>query len=744
MSRISIRTESVKERLPDIVAYGAAIFVSILISAVVLDLRHANLTVPFDYGGSDSYTFMQAFKDIGETGSVDANLRIDAPLQAGFQRDPQILYLPILFVRFLFLFFHDFGAVLNAYFLLGFPLTAVCALYALRTIGFSYFAAFVPALLYAFLPYHMFRGEHHLLIGAYFVVPLAILVAFWIAGGRPLFRRRSGTWLPSVSREGALAILFCVVLGSYHPYYAFFALFVFLLAAAYGSVAFNLWQGVADGAVTIGITLGAFALNVAGYVISKGTALPAAWSRSPAEGEIFGLKFIQLLLPIPAHRIAELAQFRQYYAATAPLVNENGMASLGSVGSIGLLLLLVVLLLPFRTKPNDVLKQSAVLAGGCFLLATIGGLGSLFNYLVIPDVRAYNRISVYIAFFSLVAVAWLLEKARERWVRNLLGRRISVGALALLLVLGVADQSSPAMVPNYAANAAEYRSDRAFVQTIESSLPPGSAVFELPYTLYPDSEELVPAGTSPYWMFKGYLHSNGLRWSYGALKGSDDDAWLRALSSLPVAKLLPKLVVAGFDGIYIERPLYADQAAERTLESDLSRALLEAPPAGADGTQAFFSLDGVRKAEMSRSGAEFARARALMPPLFLRVVSGCQETQRSPGHAWRWCGKRAVLAIDNLTAVTKRGVLEGVIGSASGVSGAIDVHPRLGSGRLGVSSKQQPMRIEVTAPPGISLVDFDATLLPASAMNGSSYFFLDLELFDAETGDATDFYSFRI
>jgi hypothetical protein len=725
----------------DAVAYVGVMIVTIAISAIVLDLRHADLAVPFDYSGSDSYTFMQAFKNIQETGSIDVNPRIGAPLHAGFQGDPQILSLPILLARLLFLFLRDFGTALNVYFLLSFPLTAACTLYALRALGFSYFTAVVPAILYTFLPYHILRGESHLLIAAYFLVPLAVLIALWIAGGRPLFPWGVGRRVPSVSNEGALAILVCVLIGTYHPYYAFFALFVFLLAAAYGFVAFGS-QSLVDGAATIGITVLAFVTNMAGYVIRNGTALPTAWNRTPTEAEFFGLKFIQLLLPIPAHRIGVLAQFRHNYDTTAPMVYENSMASLGIVGSLGFVLLLFVLLLPFRMKPSDLLKQSAVLAYGCFVLATIGGLGSLFNYVVTPDIRAYNRISVYIAFFSFIAVAWALERGQRR-LRSRGARGLSVAGLALLLILGVADQSSPTMVPNYAANAATYRSDDSFARAIEGSLPPRSAVFQLPYTPYP-YDRLFPAGISPYWSFKGYLHSNGLRWSYGAIQGSEDDNWIRSLSLLPVATLLPKLVVAGFDGIYIERPAYSDQKAERALESDLSKVLREAPLVSDNRLLAFYSLEPFRKAEIARlSEAGFARAQKLLPPLLMGVVSGCSDTEDSAAHLWRWCGKHAVLAISNLTAVTKRGMLSGTIHGAPGVAGMISLRAGAESGQLRVSSKTEPIHVGLTAPPGTSLLDFEATFPPAATRRGPLYYsFLDLKLFDQTTGDETDFYSY--
>ena len=44
------------------------------------------------------------------------------------------------------------------------------------------------------------------------------------------------------------------------------------------------------------------------------------------------------------------------------------------------------------------------------LLATIGGFGSLFAFLVSPDIRAYNRITGFLAFFALVAVGIALDR----------------------------------------------------------------------------------------------------------------------------------------------------------------------------------------------------------------------------------------------------------------------------------------------------------------------------------------------
>src|SRR5262249_35020786 len=53
----------------------------------------------------------------------------------------------------------------------------------------SYGPALAGSLLFAFLPYHFGRGEAHLFLSAYYLVPLMVLVVLWLYRGEgPLFR----------------------------------------------------------------------------------------------------------------------------------------------------------------------------------------------------------------------------------------------------------------------------------------------------------------------------------------------------------------------------------------------------------------------------------------------------------------------------------------------------------------------------------------------------------------------------
>src|SRR5204862_367728 len=79
--------------------------------------------------------------------------------------------------------------------------------------------------------------------------------------------------------------------------------------------------------------------------------------------------------------------------------------SLGLVGSIGFLYLLGRLCLRRPGRGTRLADGLAVLTLAGLLLATVGGLGVVLSLLAAPEIRAYNRIVIFLAFFSFAAVA---------------------------------------------------------------------------------------------------------------------------------------------------------------------------------------------------------------------------------------------------------------------------------------------------------------------------------------------------
>src|SRR5262249_52791199 len=139
------------------------------------------------------------------------------------------------------------------------------------------------------------------------------------------------------------------------------------------------------------------------------------------------------------------------------------------------------------------------------LLGTMGGFGLVFAATVSPMIRAYNRISVYIAFFSLAALALLADAIRRR-LRTRPGRAAFRLALAAALGAGLLDQTTPSLVPDHAGAARVFAGDRAFVRGVEATLPRRAMIFQLPYVPFPENGFVHRM--YDYDHFRPYFHSD--------------------------------------------------------------------------------------------------------------------------------------------------------------------------------------------------------------------------------------------
>jgi phosphoglycerol transferase len=312
-----------------------------------------------------------------------------------------------------------------------------------------------------------------------------------------------------------------------------------------------------------------------------------ATRRPPGSAELYGMKITQLVLPVTRHRLPYLSGVKDIYMRGTLVANENDMVSLGIVGSLGFLTLIGWTIVGgIRVRHAKLLQSLSTLNISALLLATVGGFGSLFSFYVSPQIRGYNRISVYIAFFSLFAVVLSIDSLVRRAVRSKLGRGIFYGALGPLLVLGILDQTSPTYVPLYSQRQADYASDADFVQRIESSAPRGAMIFQLPYTPFPEGPMIHRMIV--YDHLRGYLHSKILRWSFGAMKHREADAWQKQVAAKPPGDLVESLKSAGFHGIYLDRQGYPDQGAG--LEASLAALLHARPVVSANQRLVFFRL----------------------------------------------------------------------------------------------------------------------------------------------------------
>jgi phosphoglycerol transferase len=518
------------------------------------------------------------------------------------------------------------------------------------------------------------------------------MVTLWLA--REELRPRTKKFIASV--------LICILLGSSGVYYPFFFCFLLLVGGALGTLRVHKLRPAVMAVIFTALTTATVIINLSPalyYQYKNGHA--GAMQRVPREAETYGLKISQLLLPITVHRVNALDRFKRVHNANS-MVSENDSTSLGLIGSIGFLALIIQLVLrkELVAGARGLLQDLSAFNLLSVLLTTIGGFGLLFSLYISSAIRCYNRISVYIAFFCFMTIGIFLDTIYRRLRK---GRNIFYAVLAVALVIGFLDQTSLWYVPSYASNKVDFVSDEQFVKQIESSVPAGSMIFQLPYVQFPETPPFNKM--VDYDHFRGYVHSKNLRWSYGSIKNRDVDRAQQGVASLPPEELVQNLVFAGFNGRYIDRFGYEDNAA--ALEAELTNIVKAKPLTSQNGRLLFFNLGNYgRSLREQYSESEWETKKEFsFHPILIDWKGGFSDLETGPVKTWRWCSSQGELRIKNTARLPRTIKLE--MAFATGypeldefiISGLISEQRR-------VNNVSSPFSATVTVPPGESIIVF--------------------------------------
>jgi hypothetical protein len=617
---------------------------SVLSAAWALHLWQAQLSIPLRYTPVDDTKFYLALvKGIVEHGSYLSSSSLGAPFGQQLYDFPQGGDdLSLLLVRALALFSANPSVVVNLFFLSTFALTSFTSHLVLRALGVGAGAAGVVSVLFSLLTYHFFRGESHLLLSAYYGIPLAAYLFLKLLGHDPLFARRApgvphagapgpttrGAWL---SRRTLATVAICAVIGSDNLYYATFAV-IMLGAGTLVMLVVRRWRRALVGVALAALVTACVVANLAPSLLYRAAhggdpVLERSAAFTEASDEGFSLRIADLLLPSPVSRIAPLRKLaNEYDHIIAPNYCEACYATPGTVGTVGFVWLMLCALGTLAGAggwfaARALARNAGVGVIAALAVASVGGVASLIEVFVTPDIRAWNRISVFIAFLSLLAVALALERLVAWLGPERRGRLLARATLLAVLVFGVYDQTSESFVPPYATTARQWRSDSRFVTEIERRLPRGASVFQLPYVPFPEGYPETPVGdtvatySTKYELLRGYLHSKALRWSYGAMKGTPAD-WSAQLAGQPLPYVLAAALAAGFDGLWVD-PAGFEPGKAAQLRSGLRELLGEGPLVSPLGDLWFFDLRPYRsRVERSGHAALLSRLReATLHPL---------------------------------------------------------------------------------------------------------------------------------
>lgn len=528
------------------------------------------LITPFSYSG-DGMAYLWNVQRVIEGAWYFENERSGFPFGSNHLDYPTSDTGSYLALKLLGLAFHTSTSALNLYYLLGFSLCAVAGYLVSRSLGITRHFSIVAALIYAFTSFH-FGRLGHLFFTWYFVAPLFFYVGFRLFSKQLIFI--DDVHDLATKFANAVALLF---LASFGVYYALFGCVVIVLCTSMAATFHRSWRHLCEGLLALGFIVLGVLINVLPslmHIFRNGENREGV-NRLAAESELYALKITQLLLPRGDHRLDAFFEFASRYNGSFPLVTENISASLGVIGSMGFLLLVgVVLIAPFfYFKSKDLVSDNstsflqlrfqvfATLSLGLVLMATLGGFSSLFAMIVSSSIRAWNRVSIFIAFVSVVAFLMAIDFLISKYAKTTFLKIAGLVIAGTILVLGILDQTVKPCHSCQLANTELVKNDKAFIQAIEKSLPKNSAIYQLPYMAYSDNGPVNNLGS--YDQARGHLHSEHLKWSFGGVRGHEGDWFYRKLALLPLNEQVTVVSAMGFAGIYIDRRGYLDGIPEK-------------------------------------------------------------------------------------------------------------------------------------------------------------------------------------
>lgn len=573
---------------------------SLVVFCIIFQIWKVDLTLPaFSYNNDGLFSIF-IIKNIISSGWFMCSDNIGLPHLTerfclyDFPMESDMFH--IIVIKFITLFSDNPFLVANLFFISTFVMTSATAFIALRQFKVSIFTATIIGVLYAFVPYHFTRNVWHLFLSNYMIIPLSVMVGLWIAQDKIaiFYVNAKNQYAVRANKYFLFALLIAILVAGNNVYYAYYSCIIFMLAWFLRGLRSGVFfgKGGFEPIILCGATfVTSFYLYLPTlfYQLNHGFN-PYLAGRGVSASEVFGLKIIDLFMPVANHHISYFSNLRLNFDDQVVAGWERMSESLGLLGSIGFLFLFVWLFgRNFRQKKslvNQTIKQlslnknerdliSYLAEFNIFgvLFSTVGGL-VMFLVLPFPTLRSHARFAIFIAFISLFIIAIIFDKLIEK---KLFGKKLYAQiAVVIVMIFGIFDQvgrgSSEMAQASWIKD--KYYSDSNFIKTIENSVPPKSMIFILPSFGFPENV------SDDYHSVIAYAHSKNLRWSYPVVAGREGFFWQQRVMSLNFGQFIKEIKAVGFVGVYLDEDQYRDQnntTKLMSLKSNL-KSISKTPP----------------------------------------------------------------------------------------------------------------------------------------------------------------------
>jgi len=575
-------------------------FISLVAVYFFLGLKGVDLNIHFRYGGSDAFGGLVAAQNFITGNGRYIYPNMGAPGTVNVANFPDVSNLEYFSMWILSLFIKEPGLLVNIFYILNFSVIAIITTISFRIIKISPISSIVGGVLYSLLMYNFYRGEQHLFLSTYAIVPLACILILWIINGELIFNKNNNTNKNVLkkslilSKKLILSFLFAILIGMTNPYYTFFACLGVIFSIIWNLIEERNFKKIVAPLIILFIILITVFFNLIPFFLNllNGYESGLLGTRSSYEVEYYGLKLTQLLLPVGGHRIPLFAKIRAFYEENISLINnESYGSSLGLFISIGLIISFIVSMCRDKGDQENIsIKHSAVLNIFILILGCIGGFSSFIGAFV-SSIRCYNRLSLFIAFYSLYIVIYYIDSFFfKHKIKNIIKVIIItiIGMLSALDMVGANNSVGGEENQYYIYRKNQYYIHKEFIKKIEDVTPKESMIFQLPFV--PSNHHTEFANIGPYQQFYPFIHSSFLKWSYRAQQGSEIEKWQNKVAHMPIESMLKHLAGIGFMGLYIDKFGYTENEYNN-LRKDINKITKVEPIISKDGRMLYYYLE---------------------------------------------------------------------------------------------------------------------------------------------------------
>lgn len=520
------------------------------------------VNVPFFLDGIDDGHFLSVAKNAIDGNSFWYMNDLGAPFGVARYNFPMLMAFYYDFCYFLGFFTSNVILVNNLYYILTFLFAVFGFILIARELKINYYLALFGGLLFSFTQYHLFRSAQHVTASSYFVITLIFYFCINIVF-KDNFNNRKLEIEDKIKLYSSL-ILSSFFIGSVDIYYAYFGcafIVLSILIALFNKRLVACLRGLYFLFMIFVVLISNLYPSILNSILNGSTKTSA---RDPYEAFYYGLSLVHLFMPKTFGDFHIFSWLTQAYNHSKFFKTEAIINYLGIMGIIGFIILIAVLLIDgfrkFIQKYEDddnkemlnFLSKLNIFALLLGLQSAVGVFIALFGF---TKIRTYNRISVYILMFSILAVIYLINILFKKYFKNF--KQIYIVIFCIVLLCFHVNENNLRKFPqNYNTINNKISSIKEFALNVNNYLKNGAKVLQLPILTYPEnyvSQNLVNCN---YQVFP-YLFTKNIQWSFGTLSHTNEYFYQKNMFGLE--DIMSDLINAkntGFDGITINTDIF--------------------------------------------------------------------------------------------------------------------------------------------------------------------------------------------